>query len=117
MPSVLESTVQGRQIGNHPIQIRHLPEKSDLRGCHLLFIGGRNAQRAAGLLVGLKNVPVLTVGESERFVQQGGMIGLCVDENKIRFEINLEAAQRANLRISSRLLLLAKSVIGAGKQG
>jgi len=52
------------------------------------------------------------VGESEHFVQEGGMIGFLLEENKIRFEVNLEAAERAKLKMSSRLLELAKTVIG-----
>jgi iron complex outermembrane receptor protein len=59
----------------------------------------------------------LTVGESDEFVRHGGMIGFCLEENKIRFDINLKAAQRGNLKISSRLLLLAKTVISDGRQG
>jgi len=55
---------------------------------------------------------VLTVGESEHFVQEGGIIGFCLEQNKIRFEINLEAAEKAKLKISAKLLALAKTVIG-----
>ena len=60
----------------------------------------------------VSNAPILTVGESEEFIHQGGMIGFYLQENRIRFDINLQAAKRVNLRFSSRLLLLAKSVIG-----
>ena len=59
---------------------------------------------------------MLTVGESEHFVQDGGMIGFLLEENKIRFEINLEAAEHAKLKLSSRLLALAKRVLG-GQRG
>jgi len=59
-----------------------------------------------------KEDSVLTVGESERFVQEGGMIGFLLEDNKIRFEINLDAAVHARLKVSSRLLAIAKTVIG-----
>ncbi|MGB7750059.1 MAG: YfiR family protein [Candidatus Acidiferrales bacterium] len=78
----------------------------------MLFVGKHDAARLGRLLAELKDGSVLTVGESDGFVQQGGMIGFLLVENKVRFEINLQAAERANLKISSRLLLLAKSVIG-----
>lgn len=65
---------------------------------------------------GAADSPVLTVGERDNFAQDGGMIGFCLEQNKIRFEINLDAAERAKLRISSRLLALAKTVIG-GQRG
>jgi hypothetical protein len=58
---------------------------------------------------------VLTVGESEDFVQAGGMIGFFLEDNKVRFEINLNATERAKLKISARLLALAKTVIGSPK--
>ena len=78
----------------------------------MLFLGleekfiGETLERLQGL-------PVLTVGDSEQFAQQGGMIGFSLQDNKVRFEINLGAAQQAGLKISSRLLTLAKKVIVA----
>jgi len=114
---LLEDTVRGKQIASHPLQVRHLLEKDNPRTCDLLFIVGHDKQRAAALLRAVNNAPILTVGESEDFISQGGMIGFCLQENKIRFDINLPAAKRSNLKISSRLLLLAKSVIGDSRQG
>jgi hypothetical protein len=117
LSGVLDTTVRGKQTGTHPLGVRHLQEKDDPGGCHLLFIVGKDKRRAAAILARLNNAPILTVGESDDFVERGGMIGFCLQENKIRFDINLNAAQRANLKISSRLLLLAKTVIGDGRQG
>jgi uncharacterized protein DUF4154 len=114
---LLENTVRGKQIGLHPVQVRHLLEKDNPRSCDLLFIVGQDKKRTAALLRAVSNAPILTVGESADFIHQGGMIGFCLQENKVRFDINLQAAKRANLKISSRLLLLAKSVIGDSKQG
>ena len=114
--SGLEAVVQGKQIGNHPLRVRHVREQDDFRGCLVLFIAGDNTKFVISTLARLKDAPILTVGESENFVADGGMIGLFLQENKIRFDINLKAAQRANLKISSRLLLLAKRVLGDGRQ-
>jgi YfiR/HmsC-like len=117
LPGTLESTVDGKQIGSHPIKVRHLQEVDDPRACQVLFIGERDKKHVAAILVPLKAVSVLTVGDIENFAEQGGVIGFCFQENKIRFDINLQAAQRAHLKISSRLLLLAKHVIGESGQG
>jgi YfiR/HmsC-like len=117
LPGLLENTVQGKQIASHGLNVRHLLEKDNPRSCDLLFIVGQDKKRVAALLKAVNNAPILTVGESEDFIQQGGMIGFCLQENKVRFDINLQAANRANLKISSRLLLLAKSVVGDSKQG
>jgi YfiR/HmsC-like len=78
----------------------------------VLFVGRRDAARLRRVLVELKDGPILTVGESDGFVEQGGMIGFLLVDNKVRFEINVQAAEQAKLRISSRRLLLAKLVIG-----
>jgi YfiR/HmsC-like len=108
----LEATLAGQSVGARPFRVRHLQPTQDFLGCQVLFVGKHDAARLGRLLLDLKNGPILTVGESDDFAQQGGMIGFLLVDNKVRFEINLEAAERAKLKISSRLLLLAKSVIG-----
>jgi hypothetical protein len=82
-----------------------------------MFITAHDKKHVGEILSSLKNASVLTVGETENFTQQSGIIGFCLQENRIRFDINLQAAQHANLKISSRLLLLAKSVVGNPGQG
>jgi hypothetical protein len=58
---------------------------------------------------------VLTVGETEQFVQDGGIIGFLLAEKKMRFEINLESAEKSGLKISAKLLALAKTVVGTSR--
>jgi hypothetical protein len=108
----LESAVEGKLAGMRPLRIQHFKPAQDVLGCQVLFIGGGDHMRVPLLLARLKTAPVLTVGETDDFVKQGGIIGFSREGNKVRFEINLEASQRAGLKISSRLLLLAKSVVG-----
>jgi hypothetical protein len=108
----LESTLQGKEIGTRPLRIRHLREGQEVRGCQVLFLGVSDRKQVAPLLAPLKDETILTVGDSDDFVRQGGMIGFLMDNDKVRFDINLQAAGRAKLKISSRLLLLARSVIG-----
>jgi hypothetical protein len=96
--------------------VLHVKQAPDALACQILFIGAEEKKIFPAVLASLKANSVLTVGESENFVQQGGMIGFLLEENKIRFEINLEAAEHAKLRMSSRLLTLAKTVIG-GRRG
>jgi hypothetical protein len=108
----LEAVVEGKLAGNRALHVRHFKLVQDVQGCHLLFIGSSERSLVPALLSKLKDAPVLTVGETDDFVKQGGVIRFCLEGNKVRFEINLDAAQRAGLKISSRLLLLAKSVVG-----
>jgi hypothetical protein len=108
----LDASLSGKTIGARPFQVRHVKQTSEIQGCHVLFIGEKEKKLLPAVLELLKRNPVLLVGESERFVQDGGTIGFSLEENKIRFEINLEAAEKAKLKISSRLLTLAKTVVG-----
>jgi uncharacterized protein DUF4154 len=109
----LDNTLSGKTISGRPLRVLHLKLSQDLQGCQVLFLGAAEKKTIPSALSGLGRKPVLTVGETEHFVADGGMIGFSVEESKIRFEINLGAAERANLKISSRLLSLAKQVVGA----
>jgi hypothetical protein len=79
-----------------------------LRACHLLYVGDTNTARTAAILDELRGAPVLTVSDGVEFIRSGGIIGLIVEEGRMRFAINPAAAHRAGLRLSSRLLQLAK---------
>jgi hypothetical protein len=108
----LDASLSGKMIGARPFQVRHVKQTNELQGCHVVFIGEKEKKLLPAVLELLKRNPILIVGESEHFVQDGGTIGFYLEENKIRFEINLEAAEKAKLKISSRLLTLAKTVVG-----
>lgn len=108
----LERSVEGKSVGTRSVHVRHVRETKDLRSCQIAFLGKNEDKRLAGALTELGMAPVLTVGDGDTFAQEGGMIGFAFDGNKIRFNINLDSAQRAGLKISSKLLLLAKQVIG-----
>jgi hypothetical protein len=112
----LENTIQGQQIGLRTIRIRHVRLSQAARDCNMLFIGKSDGK---GLpMAALRNLPVLTVGESDDFLSSGGMIRFRFEQDKIRFDINLGAAESSHLKISSRLLLLASSVmLGDGMKG
>jgi hypothetical protein len=110
----LESSVAGKLIGNRVMRIRHLAEAQDLQSCQILFIGKGQSRRMAAVVAALHNAPVLTVGEIAGFVGVGGMIGFLLEDNKVRFEINLAAAESARIKIGSRLLMLAQTVVREG---
>ena len=111
----LEASLKGKVIGSHPLVVRHVKDASEAQGCHVVFLG-KVKRRVPEELAILQGSPILTVGESEQFMKDSGMIGFCMEESKIRFNINLEAAEQANLKISARLLMLAKTVIGKPKR-
>ena len=111
----LETTLDGKAIGTRPIHILHVKQPQEARGCQVLFISNSEDQRLPKILGDLGTSPVMTVGEANDFIERGGMIRFVLEQDKVRFEINLKAADPAGLKFSSRLLLLAKNVIG--KQG
>lgn len=82
-----------------------------VRKCHLLFVCRSQKEQLGEIIDVVKDRPVLTVADMGGFLESGGMINFIMEENKIRFEINLTAARHAGLRISSKLLGLAKRVL------
>lgn len=97
------STINGRTV-----IISRNASGSRLRACHVLYVGEANAARAAEILDELLGAPVLTVSTGDDFIRLGGIVGLFVEEGRMRFAINADAAQRAGVRLSSRLLQLAR---------
>jgi YfiR/HmsC-like len=108
----LDEAVTGKKIGAHAIRVRHLRDLENAKGCQLLFVGAKESKRIPAILAAAHDSSIVTVGESDGFAQNGGVIGFLLEEKKIRFEINAGAAQRAGVKISSRLMLLAKNVFG-----
>lgn len=106
----LENTLAGKQIGSRTIHIRHV-KYNQINECTMLFIGKNEDSHLKDLLASLGNAPILTVGEADDFIDAGGMIQFLLEGNRIRFSINRRAAEKANLTISSQMLLLAKRVI------
>jgi hypothetical protein len=105
----LDATVQGKAIDGREVAV--LRVKADgLRACHVLSVSGLDRNRSQQVIDELKASPVMTVSDSDRFAESGGIAGFYVEAGKMRFTINLDAALRARLRISSRLLNLAKLV-------
>jgi hypothetical protein len=108
----LERTVQGKAVHGKSIQVQHIRQAHESKRCQLLFVGSNESGSVQELLAAVRDMPVLTVGESEDFLRQGGIIRFCMEDRKVRFEVNEDASRRAHLSVSSRLLLLAKNVIG-----
>jgi len=111
----LDESVKGKRIGNRQLRVRHLGEQEPIDGCQVLFIAGVHKMRQTDELATVRGRPVLTVGETEQFVQDGGIIGFLLVEKKVRFEINLESAEKSGLKISAKLLALAKTVVGSSR--
>jgi hypothetical protein len=104
---VLERTIRDKTISNHPLVVKEFHSSAEATNCHILFISTSEKARLPEILAGLRGASVLTVGETDRFTETGGMINLFRQGNKIRFQINEAAAKGVGLKISSKLLSLA----------
>jgi hypothetical protein len=102
--------IKGKMIGNKRLEVKFCKDINDVGQCHILFISSSEKSHLTALLSGLRNAHVLTVSDIEGFAKRGGIINFFTEENKIRFEINVGAASRNGLIISSKLLQLAKIV-------
>jgi hypothetical protein len=109
--AVLDETLRNKRIGPHPVRVARFARVEDVRDCHLLFVAGAEDARLPAIITALANRPILTVGDVERFGARGGMVRLAKRaDGTIGLRINPGAAQRAGLKLSSRLLRLATLV-------
>ena len=111
----LDETVHGEKVGNRPVEVQRYRTLDEIKTCHILFISRSEASHLEQILVSLKDRSLLIVGDGDDFAQRGGMIRLATVQNKIRLIINVNAAQVANLTISSKLLRSAE-VLTASKK-
>ena len=103
----LEQTLHDKSINNHPVELRVFHSVAEVTNCHVLFISTSEKGRLAKTLAALQGTSILTVSEMDEFISAGGMINFVIEDDKIRFEINNDAAEKAGLKISSKLLSLA----------
>ena len=107
----LQAITRTRTVAGNRIVIRSIRDADDYQPCHILFISAsQKPQVVESVLEKAQGSATLTVGETERFLQSGGMIRFFTEDNHLRFEINVEAARRAGIKISAKLLRLGKIV-------
>jgi hypothetical protein len=106
----LEGELRTRKVESHPVEVKKLKPTDILSACHMVFVPAAEKSQAVRIVSNLKGSNTLTVGESAGFASLGGIINLTVEENKLHFEVNTVAAERAGLKLSSKLLSMAKIV-------
>jgi hypothetical protein len=104
---LLETTVQGKALNRHPLEVREIRAPNEVTNCHILFISGSEKKHLPEILKGLQNTPILTVSEMDRFTENGGMINFVWVDKKVHFQINDPVAKAAGLKIGSKLLGLS----------
>ena len=107
----LEEILQGEHVRGRPITVATL-DGEDARGCHLLYFSKDESARQARILPGLRQAPVLSVGEGRPFLEQGGLIAFVLENDRVRFALSKRGADTAGLTISSQLLRVARPFDG-----
>ena len=103
-------TVKGKQLAGRSIGVTLIAPNGVLPTCHLVYLSGLSNERMAEIVTSLRNLPILTISDSEAFTKRGGIIQFFVESSKLRFRINARSARRARLQLSSQLLALAEVV-------
>lgn len=107
----IDATVAGKTVEGRRIIIERFPDidamRRSARALDIIFIGVMSPDSLAAALEYTRNLPILTIGESPGFCEKGGVINFVIRKNHIRLEINRAAAERAELKISSKLMQLA----------
>ena len=106
--SLLKEAVRGETSRGRPIQIEHYSKADAIGHCHLLFVSRSESGRTEKILASVSGKSVVTVGETDAFLDRGGMIALTADKNRVRLHINPSLLRAASLDVSSKLLRVAE---------
>lgn len=109
----IDKTVEGKRINSRRIVVERLQSTQDLRHCHILFVSGADGAVAADLTKRLGSLPILIVDDAPKGAEPSGTVTFTVKDDKVGFEIDLQAAKRTRLKIGSRILSLARFVRGS----
>lgn len=114
---LLIETAAEKIVNGRAVIVRRFKEGQDLRMCHILFVSSSEEKPVLQILEKIKGSEILTVSETKGFAQTGGMINFFIEGNKVRLEINLDAAARARLKISAKVIAVARLVTGESPGG
>ena len=113
---ILKGMVAEKTIGSHPIAVKHLNARGDLKRCQMIFFRASERRATRATIASLNSGNLLLVGEDPAFLRDGGMINLILNNGKIQFEIGHDALDRSAIQFSSKFLSLAKANNGSSNQ-
>jgi len=115
--TVLDSTVSGEQVEGKKVAVRRIHSVSEAAKCRIVFVSSSEQGRLTTVLTALAKSPVLTVSDIDGFADRSGMIQFVMEHDRVRFQVNLTAAEKAGLTMSSELLKVAVAVKREGQSG
>jgi hypothetical protein len=108
--AALDRVLANETVGGRPLRAVRLTVRDDLLACHVVYVGAVGRSRTVAALDHFSGHPIITVGEDPSFLAEGGTIRFKREGKRVRFDVNLRAAERSGLRVSSRLLSVAADV-------
>lgn len=109
----VDNVMDGKTLNGRKMMIKRFKDVQDASRCHMLFVSSSLKSDIFSVVRATREWNTLIVGEVEQFANDGGMINFVIDNGRVRFEINQDSAERAGLKISARLLSLAR-IVGGG---
>lgn len=103
----LREMIQDRRFHDRSVVVKHLHAREELVGCHVLFVSRSERERLGPVLGEVRRENILTVGESDDFLDRGGVVNFVIVEGNVRYQINGSSARRERLTISGKLLQYA----------
>lgn len=104
----LKTLLSDKQAHGRSFEVKTFSNPQEAKNFQIVFVAGSETRRTPQIMEATRKSPVLTIGESEQFLDAGGMINFVIEDAQLRFEVNPESAQKVKLEISSKLLRLAK---------
>jgi hypothetical protein len=108
--AALDQVVAGETIGHAHVIVQRISKPQEAAICRVLFISSSRDSELKDILAALNSLSILIVSDMPEFAERGGMIQFVLDGSRVRFEVNLAAAERAGLSLSSEMLRLATHV-------
>jgi len=106
----MDQLLQGKMIADRHVSVERTSQVAGARHCQMVFVSSSEKPRVREILDGLRGTNALVVGDTDGFAAAGGAIQFAIEDNRVRFLINTDATDRAGLKVSSKLLSLARVV-------
>lgn len=107
---IMDRTLRGKTVAQHPFVVLRIKEIEKTRGCHIVFLSHMESEQLGAVLEAVRDRPVMTIVDVEGAVQRGAILNFALREGRVRFAVNTDSAQRSGLSLSSQLVKLAITV-------
>ena len=107
----LSEVTDGKTVNGRKFLVDQVADLQLARSCHIVFVSSSEKGQLKRIVEGLQGTDALTVGDSKAFIEQGGMINFVLENDRVQFEVNHKATEMAGIKVSSKLLNVAKRVI------